>query len=258
MIKALMAKEWRQLRWVWVIGGVLCLVTAVLTVAFYGTLGQMIEEIPPEVLDVLLRYDAGQQLLTLVASFDVYLWSQWNAKNMIQLGSLFVIIIATMQFAQEAGKKTMGFYLTRPISRREGLAGKMLSGLMALGAVFGAGTLALILLSRLFGYDVPAGRFLVAFLVGFCWMAVFYALAVRISIGGLEPVLSAVITAAVGLGLSLPIFAGSWRVLSIFYQMRAGNYYLQGQNPLWSVSAALILFSLLTLLNIRAFSRKDY
>ena len=258
VIKNLISKEMRHLRWFMIIGLILNAGLAVLTVTTFHYFGQITRELPGELLEVLVEYEIARELLLIFGDYSLYIWSQWNAKNLFQLASLSAIIIASLQFAGEINKNTMGFYLTRPVTRKDGYLGKTIAGLILLLLVFGGGTIFFLIASLFMGYEAEWGRLLAALLISLVWIAVFYLLACIISTLNKEPVFAGVMTAVSGLILSLPGLFEVSRPFSVFYQMRAVDYFVAGQPAALSVGSGLVFVGLLFLVGLRVFEKKDF
>jgi len=197
-------------------------------------------------------------LLSLFGDFPLYIWSQWHAKNLFQLAALFAIIFAASQFAGEVSKKTMGFYLTRPVTRQLGYLAKITAGLLALVFIFSTGTAAFWLVSRIMGYTAAWGKFFAALTVSLMWIAVYYQLACIISVFNKEPIMAGVLAGVTGVLLSLPgLFAAS-RQFSIFYQIRAVEYYILGNSLFPPLLIGLLLNIFLLFAGMDLFTKKDF
>ncbi len=258
VIKNLARKEIYQLRWLIIIGILLSAGTAAITVASFHYVEQIVEEIPLELIELLSQYEVTRELLFIFGDYSLFVWSQWNAKNFFQLAALFTIIIAATQFAGEVSKKTISFYLTRPVSRRHGYVGKIAAGLLVIIVVFTGGTVLFWLSSLIMGYTAEWGRLFAAMLIGLVWVSVYYLLACIISLLNREPVMAGMIIGISGVLLSLPGMFTLSRQYSIFYQMRAVDYYLLGQPLLLSIVPGVVIGVLLLLIGLRVFEKKDY
>ncbi len=258
IIVNLIRKELQQQRWVIIIGLILCAGIAVITVGTYHYLGQVVEEIPRDLMEYLTQFEVTRELLLIFGDYSLYLWSQWNAKNLFQLVVILSLVMAATQFAGEVSKRTMSFYLTRPVTRRDGYLGKITTGLLVNLLVFGGGTIMLWVASLVMGYQADWGRMFIALLISLAWATAFYLLACIISTFYREPVMAGVMAGITGLLLSLPgIFAVS-RHFSIFYNMRAADYFLGGESPLLTLGGGLLLSSILLFIGLAVFKKRDF
>lgn len=258
IIRNLMLKELRHLLWVIVTGLLLSIGVALMTVITFYYMAQVVEELPVEVMELLLTYEITRELISIFGDYSLYIWSQWHAKNLYQLGSLLVIIIAAIQFAGEVNNRTIGFYLTRPINRRDGYLGKTLTGLLIMVIVFGGGTAAFWLISVIAGYTAEWSRIFIALAVSLTWLAVYYLLASLISVSNREPVMAGVMIGISGVLLSLPGMFALTRQYSIFYQMRAMDYFLGNESLLMPLSLGVALIILLMMAGLHLFAKKDF
>lgn len=254
----LVRKELHQMRWIIIIGILFGLALAAVIVGTFHYLGDIVEEIPPEILELLARYELSSELLFIFNDYTVYVWSQWQAKNLLQVGALLAIVIAATQFAGEVSRKTIGFYLTRPVSRRSGYLAKTLAGMLVLLVFFIGGTLFIWLGSVIMGHGADWGKLSTALVVGLIWMLAYYHFGCIISTLNREPVTAGVIIGAAGVLLSVPGLFAAARQFSIFYQMRAADYFMSGQ-PVWpSLGWGLLLNILFLIVGIKVFSGRDF
>lgn len=219
---------------------------------------QFLEEMPQDLFQMLQEYSFSRSFLVLFDDYLTYIYSQWNGKNLIQIGSLMAIIMAALQFAGERSKKTMSFFLSRPFNRREGFLGKVLAGTLFLISLFGITTILLYFVSSIIGYGEGWGRFFTATILSLLWLTVFYLLCCLISLKASEPIPAAAIMGGGALLISsLGLFSRT-RPFSPFYQMSAGSYFMQGASPLISLLPALIIIFILLRLGIHLFEEEDY
>ena len=258
MLWMLVRKEMQQLRWVLIIGVILGLGLVGVIVGSFHYLGQLVNEIPSEVLELLARYEFTRELMFIFDDYSLYVWSQWNAKNLYQFATVIALIMAAIQFAGEINNQTMSFYLTRPISRKQGYIAKIAAGLLVMLVIFGGGTLIFWAVSSVMGYVADWGRLLGALLISLAWAWAFYCLASIISLWAREPIKAGVAGGAIALLLSVPGLFPAARPFSIFYQMRAVDYFLHGDPLLWSLISGLAIGGLLLGLGGYLFSKADF
>lgn len=258
MYKQIIAKEWRYMRWVLLIMLVINMgIVASIGITYHYTI-HFLEEIPQDLFNLLKEYPLSQGFLVLFDDYTTYVWSQWNGKNLLQLGSLMAIIMASLQFAGERSKQTMGFFLSRPISRKQAFCGKVLAGMLFLFLLFGVSTILLFLLSLFLGYTSQWGRIFPATFLSLLWLTVFYLACTLVSIKCSEPIPAGAIMGGGALFLSIFGLFSSTRSLSIFYQIRAGDYLLHQGSLLQSLLPALFLALLLFQGGLCLFYRQDY
>ncbi len=258
VIANIIRKELHQLRWLIIVGLLIGIGLAVMIGSTFYYLDQIIEEIPSELLELLSQYEITRELLFIFGDYSSYVWSQWNAKNLYQFGALFVIFIASFQFAAEVSRHTIGFYLTRPISRSEGYLAKIASGLIILVIIFSGSTVFIWAVSSIMGQTADWGRFFVALLISLIWLMIYYLLAAIISTLNREPLTAGIMIALAGIVLSLPGLFTLSRQYSIFYQMRAVDYFIYGQPAYVPIFFGLLINAILLVIGLRLFSTRDF
>ncbi len=258
IIRNIIRKEFSHLQWVIVTGILFSVGTAVLLVFTHHYMQQFIDELPAELIDMLMKSEMTHELLAWFGDYSVYVWSQWHAKNWLQLAALFSIIIASIQFAGEVSNKTIGFFLSRPISRFQGYAGKVISALLILLFILVSGSAAIWLFSAILGYTTEWIRLFSALVISLIWIIPFYILGTIISMFNKEAILGGVIIGLTGAVLSIPGLFAYTRQFSIFYHMRATDYFLYNQSPWPSVLAGLILSIALLYVGSVVFGKKDF
>lgn len=255
VFRNLLCKELRQYRWFFWISLGLALLNVFLVILSHELLGGIIKEVS---VDIWEKFQISEADLETLDEFSYYLWSQWNAKNLYQLGVIIVAVLAVAQFAGENSKRNMSFLLSRPATRRQIFAGKSGAGLILIYLVLGLSTLFLCVLSLLFNYQALWTKLLFSSLISLLWLTVLYLLGCLLSILTSLPLLAGLALLGVGAILAVPGCFLPTRALSIFYQMKAVSYFLKGDLLVLSVLPALLFSGLLYYYTMRAFEKKDY
>lgn len=256
--KLILQKEWRSMRWIMILSFFIALGTVLTTGIMYYYTEQFIEEIPPELFSLLKEHRLSRSFLGLFEDFNTYVWSQWNGKNLLQLGSLLSIVLAALQFAGEKSKKTMSFFLSRPLSRKEGYIGKILAGALFLFFLFGLSTLFLYLVSIFMGHGEGFGRLLGATLLSLLWLSVFYLMCVIVSIKANEPIPAGAIMGGGALLLSALGLFPATQSYSLFYQISARGYFLREASFIGSLLPGIVVGAIVFKLGLYLFLRQDY
>lgn len=255
IFRDLLSKELRQYRWVFGMGLGLALLNVFLVVLSYDLLGGIIKEVS---IDIWEKFQIKNAAYGTFNEFSYYLWSQWNAKNLYQLGVIIAAVLAVAQFSGESSKRNMSFLLSQPATRRQIFAGKSGAGLAIIYLIFALSTLCLCTFSLLLGHQVLWTKLLVSSLIGLLWLTVFYLLGCVFSIINPLPFLAGLALLGVGVILAIPGWFFPTRRISIFYQMKAVGYFLKGDLWIISVLPALLLSGLLYYYAQQLFERKDY
>ncbi len=258
VVKNLIYKELFQLRWILLIGLLFNVGTAVIIVATFHYLSGLVTEIPGDIVEMLAQYDITRDLLLIFEDYTVYVWSQWHAKNLFQIGALIVIITTSTQFAGEASKGTISFYLTRPVNRILGFSAKAAAGFILVAIMVISGIAVTWIISLTVGLEAAWGYLFSATLLSFSWLFVYYLLGCVVSILNREPIMAGVVTGLVGIALSIPGFFASTRYLSLFYQMRATDYIILNGSFWPNLGVSLVVNVLIFIIAYRVFRIKDF
>ncbi|MCW3491665.1 ABC transporter permease [Dethiobacter alkaliphilus] len=253
MSKTLIAKEFRENRWKLVLGLiVMSLLSLSLPLMYdtiigmyegFGDLGWIAELIPPQIM----------------GSFSAFLWSQWNAKNLYQIGTIVVILLGMSTIAGEVSNKTISFLLTRPISRRAVFFSKVIAGSLMLWLIIAVSTGAMILYAVLARPEVvEVGRLFVATLITGVGLTTIYLFTVFVSTLLDDSVKAAGVAAVVLLVNSVMGWFNATRVYSIFTHMGGAEYFLGGVFPVWPVLIMLVLSGVFLMAGMNMLERKEF
>lgn len=237
--RTLLLKELRELRWALILGLVLLTGMALVVTFTY----QMIQQYLPLAID-MLGEQVAREMELMMSSFDIYVWSQWNPKNLLQIGTLLAIILGSASLAGEVGRGSIDFLISRPLSRRTILIHKMLAGGIILSLAIWSTTLLLLLISVLQGLENWTW-ILGATAVSNMGLLVVYALAVLLSVRSSDSVKAGALTGAILLVYSGLGLLESFHRLSIFWHMKAFNWILNDGPFPW---LTLAVFALLVII----------
>jgi len=254
----LIRKELFQMRWILLVGLIFGLALAVVIVVTFHYIEQVVAEIPPELMELLAQYEVTRELLFIFGDYTDYVWSQWNAKNLYQAGAVLAIVMAASQFAGEVSRRTIGFYLSRPVTRREGYIAKVAAGIILLLLIFGGATILIWAGSTVIGLTADWGRIWGSFLISLVWLSAYYLAGCIISTLNREAITAGVIIGVAGIILSLPGLFVVTREFSLFYQMRAVDYFIYQQSPIPSLLYGVLVSGLLLGIGLKVFSDRDF
>ncbi len=245
----LFKKEVRESRWKIIIGLIIFLITAAsipLTFKYVKELMGMIPELPG-----LGDFDR------FLANYNIYTWSQWNGKNLYQIGTILAIIIGMNLIAGEKVSKTLEFLLARPISRSSLYLTKFSAGLFSLTLVIFVSTVTLYIISVIMGYELLAGDLLVSTLISFIGFVFVFTLTFLLSTILDEPVKVGLLSAFILLLLAIPGWFQKTNHLSVFRHMTAAEYFLEGNFPFLPLFIILLASAGMYFLGLRAFEKKQ-
>jgi len=257
-MRNLIRKELLQMRWILIVGLIFGLALAVIIVVTFHYMEQVVAEIPPDLMELFAQYEVTRELLFIFGDYSDYVWSQWNAKNLYQAGALLAIIMAASQFAGEVSRRTIGFYLSRPVTRREGFLAKVTAGMIMLLLVFGGAMILIWAASSIIGLGAQWGRLWGAFLISLVWLGAYYLVGCIISILNREPIAAGVMIGLAGIVLSLPGLSVVTREFSLFYQMRAVDFFIYQQPVLPSLIYGMLVGGVLLGIGMKIFNERDF
>lgn len=232
MWTAVCKKELRETRWKWLCYAGLLVAVAVLAQAMHGLMQDILGDLGAPGGSALL-----QAMLHQLDDPFLYHWSNWYAKNLYQMTTLFAILLGMSTVAGEVARGTAAFLFTRPLARTAVLSAKIAGGYGAMATMMVATTLIAMGVAYLGGMALPA-RFLSGLPIALLGGLVLYLLSVIASILIDDVVKAGAAAAAVMTVLAIPGWVRGWEIYSIYRQM-AGVPVLLGEP--WPVVPALVL-----------------
>lgn len=224
-------KSWMETRWRFLIGLLLLIGSAAITVCTYP---QVLKLLP---LATSLEPSGGlarrvAEAMELARDFRGYLWSQWFGKNMPQLWSLFAVLLGTGGLLSAASGGGALFALSLPVSRNRLLGVRVATGVGELGVLALVPSLLLPALSPAIGRSYPVADAVIHSACLFIAGSVFFSLAILLStvFSGVWRPLLIVLCGAVSLALIDPLL-GDLAPYSIFRIMSAQSYFRGGGLP---------------------------
>jgi ABC-type transport system involved in multi-copper enzyme maturation permease subunit len=173
-------KSWLETRWRFVIGLVLLMFSAAGAVLAYPKVMQLMPLVPA----VDVGGELGRRIreaAELSRSYRGYVWSQWLRQNMVQMLTLFAVLLGTGGLLSQAAGGGALFTLSLPVSRARLLGVRAATGLAELLALAFVPPLLLSLLSPTVGQTYGVGDALVHGACLFMAGAVFFSLAFLLS-----------------------------------------------------------------------------
>jgi ABC-2 type transport system permease protein len=224
-------KAWLETRWRFLIGFALLLCSAIFTVLAYPQVLKLMPLVPQ--IDV--SGEIGRRIkeaAELVREYRGYVWSQWFRQNLLQMWTLFAVLLGTGGLLAQSSGGAALFTLSLPASRNRLVgtrAGIALAELLAMAIV---PSLLVPLVSPAIGESYGVGQALVHSLCLFVAGTAFFSLAFLLSTvfpDVWRPALIALFAAGV-LGIAEEAFR-ELQPYSIFNVMRAELYFRTGEVP---------------------------
>jgi hypothetical protein len=233
-----------------------------------GSAGAVVFAYPQvmRLLPMASTVDAGGELgrriregVELARDYRGYVWSQWFRQNLMQLGTLFAVLLGSGGLLSRGPADAALFTLSLPVSRSRLLGIRAAAGLSEWLALAIVPSLAIPLFSPAVGKTYGIGDALVHGVCAFVAGSAFFSLAFFLSAMFVDlwrPLLIAC-GAAVALALCEPLFP-ELAPYSIFRVMNAETYFRTGSLPWVGLLASAALSSVLIFGAMRAIEQRDF
>ena len=250
-------KSWLETRWRFVIGLALLMLSAVAVVAVYPQVVKLL----PMASNVDLSGEIGRQVAEsaeLSRDYRGYVWSQWFRLNMIQLWTLFAVLIGTGGLlAQSAGGGTL-FTLSLPVSRNQLLGVRAATGLGELLVLAFVPSFLLPILSPSVGQTYGIADALVHSACMFIAGSAFFSLAFLLSTVFSDVWRPLLIVLCVAIVLALSGHVPELARFSLFRVMRAEVYFRRGGLPWLGLLTSAALSVAMLYSATRNIARQDF
>lgn len=249
-------KSWRETRWRFLVGMLIMCGLCAAVVLTQPLVAHMRFDLPnvSERLNEEVR-----EMMSVMATYRGYVWSQWFGKNLVSTWALFAVLIGTGGVVTETARGSALFTLSLPVTRARLLTVRALAGLLELAALSYVPSLLVPLLSPANGESYPVGEALLYSSLNFVGGLVFYGFALLLSAvftDQLKPIVIGV-TATFALSL-LPVLHGVFDEYNIYGVMSGRSYFEGGRLPWGGLAASLALSGAMFLLALRITARRDF
>lgn len=251
---SLLAKELREQRWTMIIG-VMVLAGMGIFSAWSFRWFTMFENMLTE----FLQPELVEQFEPMLEDYTFYLWTQWNPKNLLQIGAILAIVLAAPAIAGEINRGSIKYLTSLPLSRGCILLHKAVAGILSLSAIIWGGTLIMLAAGSLLESGVDWGAMLLATFLSNVGLVAVYAFGLILSALSGDSIRAG--AGAAGL-LLLWLGAGlhsRTAMLSPFWHMK-GIEWFTGQGPFpWPSLLILLVIAIVALfLAGRIFVTRQY
>jgi len=224
-------KAWTETRWRFLIGLAVLICSACATVMIYPQMQRLLGMVPP--------IDAGGEIgrrikesMDLSREYHSYVWSQWFSHNVLQLWTIFAVVLGTGGLlAQTSGGGAL-FTLSMPVSRTRLLGIRAATGLAELLVLAFVPSLLIPLISPSVGESYSVRSAMVYSACLFIAGTAFFSLAFLLStmFNDLWRPLLIALVVAIGLGLVEQLVRNP-SFYSVFNVMSAETYFRHGELP---------------------------
>jgi len=249
-------KSWLDTRWRFIIGFALCVGGAWLAVFGYPRVTRLIALSPA----VDVTTEVGRRLHDIVElsrGFRGYIWVQWFRQSMVQSVTLLAILLGSGGVVTHGGGEL--YTLSLPVSREQLLYTRAAVGLTELLLIAFVPSLVIALMSPAIGEHFSVVAALVHATCLFITCAAFFSLALILSTSYSDVWRPLLITAAVGLVLSLAEAVNPTVAQFGVYKLMSGETYFRfGHVPWPGLLVAIAVSSGLIVAAAANVSRRDY
>ncbi|MDW7673297.1 MAG: ABC transporter permease subunit [Bacillota bacterium] len=193
----------------------------------------------------------------MLEDFYLFAWANWYGKNLYQAISVFAIVLGMGKIAGEAGRGTISFLFTKPLSRKTIFFSKYFSGAFGLALVIIAPTLIAYLASQIYGEALPL-NFLTGIPLAYTGGLIIYSFTVLYSAIFDDQVKAAVAAIITAMVLSIPSWFADLRFLSLYAKMQGWPVYFQQSGWQISLVIMLIISGIICFMGLRIVENKDF
>jgi hypothetical protein len=249
-------KSWLDTRWRFVIGFALCVCGAGLAVVGYPRVTRLIALAPA----VDTTTEVGRRVRDIVElsrGFRGYIWAQWFRQSMVQSVTLLAILLGSGGVVTHGGGEL--YTLSLPVSREQLLYTRAAVGLAELLVIAFVPSLVIAAMSPAIGERYGVVSALVHATCLFITCGAFFSLALLLSTSYSDVWRPMLITAAVGLVLSLAEAVNPTVAQFGVYKLMSGETYFRlGRVPWPGLAAAGMVAAGLIAAAATNVSRRDY
>lgn len=201
----------------------------------------------------VITYNGG--IHTQDLSYNQYIWNNYSAGILPQLGAVVAIVMGMGSFSLERARGTILFLLNTPLSRDVIFCTKTSAGLILLCSALLVFYLLVFLSSRLFDFPIIFGALVAVFFLNLMGVIFIFQLTILFSVLSTDPVKAGLASASCcflfyGAGLFKET-----RFISPFYYMGGGTYLDGGEYP-WVFLPLMFFFSIALYILAQHFWRK--
>jgi len=247
-------KSWLETRWRFLIGLALLFCSAAASVAMYPEVVKLLPLVPQDVGGEIGR--KIREAAELSRSYRGYIWTNWFRQNLLQMATLFAILLGTAGVLSQSGGAL--FTLSLPVSRHRILGTRAATGLAELFALAFLPTLLIPLLSPAVGESYSVAQALVHSVCLFIAASMFFMLALLLSTIFSDPWSPLLIALAVAFGLAFLDFVFRLETFSVYRAMSGETWFRNGRLPWEALLTSAALASAFYAGAVRNLARRDF
>lgn len=256
MYRNLIVKEAKEHKWKLIIGLIILIVASVSLPLTFDYIFDFMEIL--EVLPGPLGGAIYQEMHYYLSDYDVYLWSQWNGKNLTQIAGIIALLLGATAIASETSKGTLEYLLSKPVTKAQILTSKIMVGLVYLLLIVLIPSLTMILASVIIGKTDFGVLVTLGLIPVFFGMVVYYFVGLLFSIFTDDSIKAFAFAAGVVILNSLLAFTKSTQKFSLSYHTKGVDYVVNGSFPYLSMFILIGLSAILAFICYQGFLKKEY
>lgn len=242
---SLIKKEWREQRWIILLGLIILILLGLFMAFSFEWLVVKLDGLEINQFNGPRWLQKSLNTIPQIKDYSYALWSNWNPKNLIQIGTIMAVLLGIITFAGEIEHRTVTFLLTNRLTRKNVFRSKIVATILSLGVIFFIPTLLLPLFSFWSGHTLThlriIGASFVTYLGGLCVLS----LTVYISIKLQDRIKTLLVMFLILFFQVLLGFIPYLEYLSLFKYTSAAAYYFGVTSFPWLTATALVVISVL-------------
>ncbi|GEM_PF-5210327 len=249
----LIYKEYKDLRFKFWLSFAILIATALIIPITFGYLADLFVDL---LGDQALLHD----LFIQFTNYPLYLFGNWYAKNLYQMGTLIALFFGMGLIANETTRKTSSLIFTQPLKRSTIYLYKFgtAAGLLILMLLFS--TLILYPTTAMVGEQMPGLDFLAPLPMTAAGLLIILALTGLFSVLFDDSIKAGAISALILAIIAIPGWIPKEPIykLSIFYHMKGISIFLNGEFPWLVFFIFLAITALLLIITTKILDQKDF
>jgi len=260
MINNLLLKELKERRWMLIIGFLFFIATGIIVIISHNIMSSLIIDELPVILGEASGFLANmlQESVAMFQNHTRYFWSQWHAKNLLQAGTVFSIIIGMGLISRETSHGTIGYLVSKPISKKQIYIIKAVTGIIILYSVIILSTIISVIFALIQGLEIDVSKIFIGLVPILIGLLPVYLTAAYFSNKFDDSVKAGLFTAVLWGALSIFGIFSRTQNLSPFTHMRAAHYFAGGSFPILSILTLGVLGLTIFYIGLRSFENREF
>lgn len=250
---ALFRKELREHRWALIVGTLLLTAMGMVSAWSFKMISMFGD------IDKFLGPELAREFERMLGDYTYYLWSQWQPKNLLQIGTILALILASSPVAGEINRGSIKYLTSLPMRKTRILLGKALAGMLILSVSIWISTTISLITGYLVEPSLLWGKLLAATALTNVGLLAIYSIGLMFSALSNDAVKAGALAAGV-----LFIWSGAGlhsltRVISPFWHMKGIYWFVGAESFPWLSVVILVGLTLAALLAAnKIFTKREF